>query len=153
MFAIYRQQRGTMFMHSLHEHRPGHNQRFLVGEQHFLAGVSRSKRRTQPCRANDGRHYGIHLGKRSHALERFYTTQYFSCQTGSTNPTLQFDSCHRFAKYGIARGKFLTLGKEQVDLTVCAQGNHAVAVRVATHHIQRIHANGAGTAKDGQILK
>ena len=45
--------------HRRHEERPGHDQRFLVGEQHALAGARRGERRGEPGGADDRRHHGV----------------------------------------------------------------------------------------------
>jgi hypothetical protein len=49
VFAVDRQQHGAGFVHRIHEQLAGHDQRFLVGQQHLLAGARRRQRWRQPA--------------------------------------------------------------------------------------------------------
>ena len=60
VLAVDRDQGGAAAARRLDQQRPGHHQRFLVGEQHALAGSRRRQRRRQAGRADDRRHHGVH---------------------------------------------------------------------------------------------
>jgi len=50
----------------------------------------------------------------------------------------------RIAHHRVARTEFDTLFKQAVDLTVRAQGNDAIAVRMTPNDVQRADANRTG---------
>ena len=70
VLAVDRQELGAGFARRAHHERPGHHQRFLVGEQHALAGARRGERRGEPGGADDAGHHRMAVRMRHDLLER-----------------------------------------------------------------------------------
>src|SRR6185312_7056628 len=56
--------------HFIHQQGAGHDQGFLVGEQHALGGTHRRQSRRQPGRADDRSHHRVHVRSGSGVGER-----------------------------------------------------------------------------------
>ena len=78
-----------MALDGVHEQRPGHHQRLLVGQQHALAGAHRRQRRQQPRGADDGGHYHVDLGGLGDLAERRLAGAHFGAEPGRRQPFTQ----------------------------------------------------------------
>jgi hypothetical protein len=143
-------------VHLGHEHRPGHHQRFLVGEQHALAGpapppasaAARPRRRSPPSR------YRLRAAVASVAM---------ACAPASTSveaPSARAASRMSSAlepppgRPSAASGPEARGTARHACLVASGhrQRNDAVAIRMARHDIERALADRSGGAEDGDAL-
>jgi hypothetical protein len=75
------QLRARLARHAHHE-RPGHDQRFLVGEQHALAGAGGGEGRGQPGGAHDAGHHRMAIRMRYDLVDGGVAFQKFGSHTG-----------------------------------------------------------------------
>ena len=152
MFAINGQQTGAATTHGLHEHRAGHDQRFLIGQQNFFSGPCGGRRRRQPRRANDGGHHRVDLWQLCHVHQRVRTTQNLRDARRGGQSTPQSIGQRFVAHDRVTRCKLETLLEQTVDLGVRTQGFHTVTLWMLPDHIERTDADRTGRTKNRKRL-
>nr|GEU28237.1 hypothetical protein [Tanacetum cinerariifolium] len=152
VFAIDGQQDGAGFGHGVHEQLAGHDQRFLVRQQDFLAGAGGGQRGRQARGADDGSHHAVDFGSRRNRAQRGFAVFHFRGNAGGAQQAGQARGSVGRAHHGARGTEGNALGRQFVDAAVRGQGINGVALRVTGEHVQRGHADRTGGAKDGDAL-
>jgi hypothetical protein len=102
--------------HGVHEQLAGHDQRFLVRQQDFLAGARRGQGRGQAGGADDGGHHGVGVRAGSDVAQRLLAVD-VDRQAGQQ---LAQAGCRLGrADHGALRAEGAALGRQFVD-AACA---------------------------------
>ncbi|MNM81371.1 hypothetical protein D3C81_933730 [compost metagenome] len=141
-----------MLAHRVHEDGAGHHQRFLVGQQHALAGTRGGQRRAQPGGADDRGHHGVGLRVGGDRLQFGFAVADFGSDTGVAQQRLQLRGRLGAAHHGPSRAERHALIGQLAHLPVRGQRMHGVAVGMAADDVERAFADRAGGTKDGNAL-
>jgi hypothetical protein len=150
VFAVDRDQLGARLTHFIHEQPAGHDQRFLVGEQHALGGSHRRQGRRQPGSTHDRRHHDIdviagnglgeRLGAACHTRRAAAVAQRSARQSGGLG-VHQHDG---------ARLKLPRLVDDGSPAAARGENRDLEAVRMHGDHAERAAPDAAGGSQDGK---
>jgi hypothetical protein len=118
MFAINREQNGTAASHFGHEYGPCHDQRLLVGQKHFFAGLYGGKRWAESGGADYRGHDDIGFGQAGNGFQRCDASVHLRSDPGRLQTPLQGSSRIRFRNNCEARLELQALLEQFVDLVV-----------------------------------
>ena len=140
MFRIYRID-GSIAAGGLpHHQRTGSHQGFLVGQGDGFAGTDGSQRGFEPAETYHSSYHHLHLG----SLDQL--TGGINAQTDiyAREGLLHLLELVRIADYHMWYVEGASLLNQKISAAVGRNHKHAEAVRVLSHHVQRLRANGTG---------
>ncbi len=149
VLAVDGQQRGARGPHGLHEQRPRHDQRFLVGQQQTFSRACSRERRTQPGRSDDGRHDAVDFGQRRDLVQCVDTRQHAGRRAARAQYLFQPGRGGYIGKRRVRRRETQRLLGEFLGIAMGTERDHAEAVRVASDHVERGLAHRSGGPQDG----
>ena len=129
VLAVDGQQRGAGLAHRLHQQRPGHDQRFLVGQQQSLAGARRGERGTQSRGADDGRHDAVDFRESRDFLERLGAGEHARRRAARAQLLLRAARPRRVRERGIRHRETQRLLGQLGGIAMRAERDDAEAIR------------------------
>ena len=157
VLGIDRQQGRPVLFHRIHEQLPGTHQRFLVGQQHALAGPHRRQCRQQASRTDDGGHHAIDFRRLADVDQRLLTMAYLDGRA-----LIALDALERLTepRSRLARGDhrhLRAMRQAQLQQRLMTRGSaermHPITLGMARDHIQSAGTDGAGRTEDGDALQ
>ena len=140
VFTVDGDELGPALVYRLHEETPGHDQRFLVGEQHPLSGARRGEGREQPRRAHDPGQHVADLRQGDHFLEGRGAGEHGGRGAGEPAPELgRGRFIHEHRELGTVR---TALHLHGLDAGPGREGNDPIAVRMPGDHRQGVCSDG-----------
>ena len=152
MLAVNRQQGGASAPYRVHEERPAHHQRLLVGKQEALTCQSSRNARSKTRGAHNRGHHSGHVLMRCDQFQRRRTPQHLCGHACIGQHALELTPMPLADHDGKARPKLQTLLRHQLPLAVGAERKNLVALGVALHHVQRVDPNRARGAQNADAL-
>ena len=146
VLAIDRQQGGAVLVHRIHEQLAGHDQRFLVREQNFLASTGRCQGRGQAGGADDGGHHGIGVGAGGDRTQRRFAVFDLGAQVALAQQDGQAGGGIGTADHGARRTEARALLGQLFHLGMRTERIHLVSIGVTCKHVQGGHADRTGRA-------
>ena len=143
----------AMLLGGIHQQAARHHQRFLVGHQHAFAGLDRSQRRQQPRRPDDGRHHLIRFGVAGDGDQRIDACGNFNLEPGGLDARFQPLRASGVRHHGHARQEFAAQFEQARVIIVGRQRENLQLVLVPPRNIECIAADGAGGAKNDEVLQ
>ena len=152
VLAVDRQQRDAGLAAGSAEKRAGHDDGFLVGQQHRACAARRRQRGRQARRPDDGGHDRVDARGAGHLDQLVGADR----QTGR-DPSCAQPGLESGGRPGIRHGQHLGSvphGQRQqlVDIAMSRERVHPITVGVAGHDIERAVTNGTGGAQNGDGL-
>ena len=149
VLAIDRQQRHAGCPAGAGKQRPGHDDRFLVGQQQCLCRPGRSQCGRQTGCPHDGGHDQIHPGRASHLGQLVGPHGQPGLHARAAQACLEPRRRRRMGN-GHDFGP-VALGQRQqlVDVATGRERVHAIAFRMAGHDIEGAVTDGAGCPQNG----
>ena len=145
MFAVYGQKQPVQRPGALHDELPSRHQCFLVGKEHAIAAGKRRPDVAQP-------------GDADHGAERVVRAGVFQRPRRAVRPKHPFAEAHVFRKrFGLhvqrrhAGAKFPHQIKQFFRRRTGRQTDDPEALGVAARDVQRLRADGAGRAENGEF--
>ncbi|MNF80884.1 hypothetical protein D3C84_631370 [compost metagenome] len=153
MLTVDRQQDGAAFAHSLHEQCTGHDQRFFVGEEDFLARLDRCQCRTQTCCTDNGRHHCIHFRIGSDLTQTFFAHQHTSRKACRAQIVLQAARSRGLRHNGKAWRMTYAQCQQFTQSSESAQCKGLIALGMTSDDIKCAQTDRAGRPQNGNLLR
>ena len=134
----------------IHEELAGQYERFLVRKQHLLARTRRGQGRTQPGRADDGRHDHVHRLGRRNVLERGLAAQHRGAAAGRLQGAGERVCRSVLPHHRVLRRKLQAQLEQLFVLAMGAERKDLEAIEVTRDDVERALPDRAGGAQDGQ---
>src|SRR5450830_2008717 len=153
VLTVERQQYRATLAHSLHKECAGHDQRFFISQQDFLAGIDSGQGRAQASGSDNGRHHSIHLGIGRNLLQSLLAHQHLSGQASGAQVILQAPRSNGPRHYSKTRRMAHAQRQQLTQAREAGQCEDLIAFRVTRDHIQGAQPYRASRTQHGYLLQ